>query len=348
MVSRNGKIFTLLTTLIFLTVLSSCYAFDLGVNGHPFTQPSYKDISVQQQLDLVNEIGAKWYRVDCKSDILLPQNISKLRLLLFEAKKRNIKILPVIFPPIDLRKENDLNKIYDVSYEFSKTVASQLRGAVNVWELNNELDNFAILRKGEINYIGTLWNFDIPSGDKKEHYEINRAKKSIALLKGLADGIHAADPKAKRIIDATWVHFGFLELLSLNNVDYDIVGWHWYSDMGSITKVKGNVNLLSKLNSYKKPIWFTEINRRSGSQGSNGEAEQSRYLIENIESAQTNHIVRVENLFVYELLDEPHLGLSNPESFYGLVTVKNINGKWQIGNVKEGFRALMGFRQSNR
>jgi hypothetical protein len=78
------------------------------------------------------------------------------------------------------------------------------------------------------------------------------------------------------------LHFGFSDMLFAGTQPdgsrghpvpkWDITSWHWYSDMGDITCVRGHVidgmcvlgiNVLDHLQAaYGKPIWITEFGAR--------------------------------------------------------------------------------------
>lgn len=341
----------ILIILSFVTPSHVCsQQMQFGLNGHPFAQPVYKEISVQKQLNLVKEMGVNWYRVDCYGSAIQPQMILSIRELVAEAKKREINVLPCIFPPININDIEDLQVIYRISYEYARKIVGELKNDIHVWELSNELDNVAIVRKGELSYLRKLWNYGVPNGAKMEHYESTRIKKVMVLLKGLSDGVHAADPVARRIINATYIHYGFFDHLVSNSIGFEIVGWHWYSDMGDLTKTKGNYNLLERLNKYDKPIWITEINRRGGSQGSNGEMEQYAYLKDTLKRYLLySEKYNIRNIFIYELLDEPNFGSSNPESYYGVVRVqKGLDGKWTINKIKKAFHVIKDIDWENK
>lgn len=315
---------------------------EFGLNGHPFTQTVFKDVNIKDQLDLVRDIGAKWYRVDIKADALQPQRILDIKELVAESKKRGLHVLPIIFPPVALNSEDSLADIYNISFDYSKRLAAEFKNDIHVWELDNELDNYALLRKGELTYFGHLLKYGVPDGDKGDDYDLVRTRKVMALLKGLSDGIHSADPYAKRIINAGWIHCGFFDHILENRIGFEVIGWHWYSNMGDITNVKGRFNLLEMLKRYNVPIWITETNRRGGSYGNNGDIEQTNYL----KNSMLKYIAYskkypIEKIFIYELLDDPPLGYDNPESYYGLLEVqKNKMGKWGIKSKKSSFDVL--------
>ena len=207
------------------------------------------------------------------------------------------------------------------------------------WELHNELDNFSILQKGDTTRKGEPYPFGPPDGDSVEHYEEARYQRALALLRGLSEGVKAADSKAQTMINAAgWLHTGFFDrLIKEDKVSFDILAWHWYSDMGEMTKVRGTFDVFDKLKSYSKPIWITEMNRRGGSMGGQ-ETAQSDYLTE---AGRQIKSLGAQAFFAYELLDEPYFGADNGESHYGLVQVaENDKGVWIPAATKPAFAAM--------
>lgn len=154
-----------------------------------------------------------------------------------------------------------------------------------------------------------------------------RTISTCAYVKGLIDGIGQNDSDAKFIINDTRTHFGYLKLLNLMDVNYDILGWNWYSAFGPIQNTIGNItnygipagtNVYSKLNEISsfKPIWLTEINRTCGSLGGNGiEAQKDTLRNQMIRNFQ---LPNIKAYFVYELLDGGNS--SNCEHNFGLIT----------------------------
>jgi hypothetical protein len=76
-----------------------------GANGHPLN--AYPGVTYEQQLDYLKDLGMKSYRVN----IAGPQWAPALAKLLEHAKAREIGILPVITPALDLDNSQHLNSM---------------------------------------------------------------------------------------------------------------------------------------------------------------------------------------------------------------------------------------------
>lgn len=315
-------------------------SFFWGVNGHPLKQEGYIQVSLETQINLVSRLGMGWYRVD------LPQseterNLTRLDTLVAMASRRKIRILGVLFSsPGGYSEDVTPTQVRQAAFEYGRAMASRYATKITHWELANELDVFAMIRKGERMRTGEMWEFGPPDGDKPEHYQESRYQIARAEIQGLSEGVRAGNQKAVTVVDtAGWLHYGFIERLVVEDkVPFNILAWHWYSEMGNIQRVNGKLDLLQVLVAYGKPIQITEINRRYGSQGGK-EKEQAAYLVSVANQLCADR--RVAGLFIYELLDEPYFGEKNPESWYGLVTLaKNRDGNWQATRKKQAFAAL--------
>lgn len=332
-------------------VLAVCCAsaedFHWGVNGHPFQQEGYRAVPLAEQLALLTDLGVGWYRNDW-SQARFEAAPDTYDAFIEAAARKGIHILPVIFPSLGSSGDAAPEAIRAASRAFARTVASRYKGKITHWELANERDNLAMIRKGERDRNGRLWEWGDPAGNKPEHYEEGRYQKVKAELLGLYEGIKEADPEALTIVDSGgWLHYGFFErLVHEDNVPFDILGWHWYSEMGALTREVDGVHVLEQLKSYGKPIWVTEINRRSGSLGGKFH-EQAQYLVES--AKQALDYPGVDAFFAYELLDEPYFGADNPESHYGLVEiVKGLDRRWRVRRKKEAFEAYRAIITGNR
>jgi hypothetical protein len=310
-------------------------SFFWGVNGHPFTQEAYFNLPIVTQLDLISELGANGYRFD------LPQSAEnktdRIQQLIVQANRRSIKLFPILFPIIRAPDSNvSPAQIRAASFLFAKNIVSRYRKEIHYWELDNELETYAAIKKGEKTRSNVVSVWGLTDGISPEEFEENRYQKVKAELLGLSEGVKAADKTAKTMINAGWLHYGFMErLINEDKVPFDIISWHWYSEMGDIRNVRGKINLLKLLKHYDKPLIITEINQRDATMGRN-ENEQAKYLKQALPSIVSNS--GIKGLFIYELLDEPYLGKDNPESYYGLVEViKNRSNKWQIKRRKKAF-----------
>ncbi len=316
---------------------------ELGVSGHPLGQEGYRQVPLATQLEWVRRLGAGWYRCDWGASAARPEGMAGLDRLVEEADRRKIHLLPILFPPVDLKREDDEDRIRRAAFDYASTVVEHFKKSVTHWELHNELDGFAMIHKGERTIDGTLWQWGDPAGDRPAHYQQARYRRARAVLRGLADGVRAADPAAVRVINTGgWLHTGFVERLQADRVPFEILSWHWYSEMGDIARAHGNDNLLAELARFGKPIWITEWNRRGGSLGASGEAEQADYLRQSLlRFRELAAEYPLEAVFVYELFDEPYFGPHNPESHYGLIRLeKNEHGLWTPAQPKPALAML--------
>lgn len=310
-----------------------------GVNGHSFSQEAYWHVPVATQLDLVAELGATWYRFDLSQDGFV-SNTERMDGVLAGAEQRGLRLLPVLVSEPGARDEKaTVEQIRKAAFDFARQVAGRYKGRITHWELNNELDAYAMIRKGERCRSGRLWEWGDAEGSNPDDFHEARYQRAKAEILGLHEGVKAGDPDALTVVDtAGWLHYGFIErLVAEDRVPFDILAWHWYSECGEITNAAGRVNLVEYLKRFRKPLWITEINRRDGSKNGR-EQEQADYVGSVARQLRANPGIGA--FFVYELLDEPYFGAGG-ESDYGLVTVaKDDAGMWQVKRRKPAFTAF--------
>jgi hypothetical protein len=328
--------------------LGAAEPFHWGVNGHPVSQEGYWQVPLDQQLDLVSELGAGWYRCDVSAGAF-QASTARLDELLAGAEKRRLRLLPVLLPSETFWHDKaSLEEIREGAAAFAKSIVARYRGRITHWELANELDAYAMLRQGETGRDGKLWQWEgSPEGSSAEDYHQGRYERARALIQGLHEGVKAADATAFTLVNtAGWLHHGFIErLVREDRVPFDILAWHWYSEMGDITRVQGKLDLVTLLKGYGKPLWITEINRRDGSKGGS-EKEAADYLT--TVARQMRDHPAIDAFFVYELLDEPYFGEAG-ESDYGLVRLTRRPGAdWHAGARKPAFEALKSAIISNK
>ncbi|SKA32954.1 hypothetical protein [Consotaella salsifontis] len=297
-----------------------------GANGHPFT--AYSGLSYAEQIEQLHELGGTSYRVDVTS---LDQR-DKLRFLLETARERRIDILPILIPPVRL-KSSTAEQLRTQSAAFAEAFARAFPD-VEIWELGNELENYAIIQPCEMRDDGTQYpcEWGPAAGVGPGEYFTPRYLKVAAVLRGLSEGIAAANPKARRAIGtAGWGHLGFFERLAKDHIAWEITVWHMY-------EYKDDTPFRT-LARYGKPIWVTEFNHSQGSHkdGKEGQAAGLSAMMRRL--VELNKAYDVEATFIYELFDEPYWAPSFEASMGVVSMVKGSGGQWTVGPQKPAFAA---------
>jgi hypothetical protein len=309
----------------FTSAVASDGSFVWGVNGHPFT--AYPGVTYQQQISLLKKLGAKSYRVNISSLTDVPRLVA----LIEEAKSHDIKILPVLTPGIDVDKAG-VTLIYQTSRDFAKAIVSAVKAEISVWELGNEFENYAIIQPCEMQDDGKQYNcsWGPAGGVGVLDYYGPRWEKVSAYVRGLSDGVKAADSLAERAIGpAGWGHIGAFERLQADHIEWEISVWHMYGQ-----DPEWAFKAISK---FGKPIWVTEFNHPFGSsEGEMPQAEGIRHWMERLKELSAAY--NVKGAFIYELLDESYWEPSF-EARMGLVRLEKQETAWRLGGNKLVFYA---------
>lgn len=282
--------------------------FVWGVQGHPGKQVAYAAAGegLTRQLDYVQELGATHYRID-----LYPDTAGRVdpafQQILEAAASRNISLLPVLVAHPDTGASPPAN--YRRGYATGWNFAARHRGRFSHIEAGNELEIGSL--RFTVDSSVTPARIDYFEGADLDNYTDHLLTRTTSFLRGMADGIHAASPGTSVIVNAGWRHFGFFEALRRDSVDFDVYGYHWYSEMGDFA-----TEVLPHLPGDKE-IWVTEANRRNTSDSYSDPVEQAAWI--GRISRRLAAIPRVRALFIYELYDQPAVGATDPESHYGLV-----------------------------
>lgn len=320
---RLGTIYSFVTSNEYRKRFT-CYAGtrdygNLGITGHPIAQVAYSDkegVGIDEQLRMVQDAGAEWYRFDVGVE-----QFSQTDPLVTKARAHGVRLLPILFPAIDPAHDS-LSTIYTKSRDGAFNFVNRYKSSIHVWELSNEQDNASGIHA---------------SGEQVTDYDPQKYSVVAAMLRGLADGVRAADANALRVINiAGWLHTGFLQRIEDDRIPYDIVGIHWYESMGEITcpgqalpcpskPLHFNVVQRVEAITHGKPIWVTETNYTPSSANS-AEVNTSRmekYLTTVLQTYLNSPLVYpFQTVMIYELLDEPYLHKQGvDESQFGLFSV---------------------------
>lgn len=315
---------------------------ELGVTGHPMRpQGVYSQahgVSFDDQVAQLKNLGAEWYRfdlgiTDAGEDVPVLDSLIQ--------KAQGVQLVPILFPKID-RDHDSTSTIYQKSHDAAFKFVTRYKNSIHVYELSNERDILSL--KGA------------PNGDQVSDYDPAKFAITAAMFHGLSDGVHEADASARRIINfAGWLHTAFFQLVEDNHIPYDIVGIHWYQNMGEITCPGQSYpcpprplhfNVIQRLQSitHGKPMWVTETNytpQPNVSPESNMDKKE-KYLGPTLQRyLNSPAMYPFQVVMIYELLDEPNLGAGAREAQFGLITIKNrADGGFSMGEPKTAVGAV--------
>ncbi|AMR33488.1 hypothetical protein A0256_19710 [Mucilaginibacter sp. PAMC 26640] len=288
-------------------------SFTLGINGHPLGDIAYFGIPASAQIDMIKKMGMGIYRVNILSTSDGTCTVPKiLQPLLAAAAAGNITLLPMLNP-----RTLSYSDTEDIAYQKGKTLggnfAMKYASVFKYYDLGNDLDLKSILSGKD--------------GRVAKDYDNRTLSITAAYLKGMSEGIHENDPDAQTMISAGWVHWGFIKYCEEYGVKFDILAYHWYSDMeGAIARSPSlkitDITLTLNTLFPGKPIWITETNSRPKSLGTL-EADQNMFLTSFIAKCKANPTVKA--VLVYELFDEPYK--NGEEGYYGIA-------KWALPYTK--------------
>ncbi|TSD67729.1 hypothetical protein FFF34_010175 [Inquilinus sp. KBS0705] len=297
--------------------------FIWGINGHPLTQVAYTD-NLDEQVDLLTDLNVKSYRFDVLLDADGYAKKNDVLINIFSTlQSKGINSFPVLM--LSGLKGLDNAAIYQKTLVQGANFANRYGKYLSVIEVNNEADNKMML-PGDL------------SGTKASDYDTEKSARIIASIKGFIDGAKRVKPNLKVSLSVSYTHYYYLQLLQDNNVNYDIIGCHWYSNMGQITRANPhNDNALEIITRFQKPIWITEFNFSKGTAKATF-ARQRDYIDTAIPAMLSSG--RIKALFIYELLDQPELKSRYPfEADYGLVK-QDFNGAYIKKDAYQTFKRI--------
>jgi hypothetical protein len=279
--------------------------FTLGINGHMGDAP-YLKTAASKQMDMLRSMDMKWYRlnIQTKDDGSMSSDI-RFKELSKAAEEKGINILPMLYT-----RTLELTDIEATAYQLGKKLGSNFAAKYGryftYYDLGNDLE-LPLLLKGK-------------TGQSQNHYDRRKTNVTAAYLKGMDEGIKQNDPDAKTMISSGWLHYAFIKMCESYGVKFDVVAYHWYSDMEkSAPNAPYNIpDITIKLSTLfpKKSIWFTEYNYRYKEiQKSTYETDQNLAVTKFITKCKANPQVKV--LVIYELFNEPYK--KTEEANFGII-----------------------------
>jgi hypothetical protein len=265
-----------------------------GVNGRNTNGGAYDATPVSTQISQLKDLGATIYRNDVYN--LASANVVAKMAQTMAAS--GITVYPVIMLGTGYNSEQDA---YNAAYTLGQQVANTYN--YKYFEVANELEAQAL--NGNVD--GNVW------------YQYNNQPFMVArgVLRGMIAGVKSVRPSAQIIVNGTWLHYAFFQMLMDGSqpdgthghptVNWDITAWHWYSDQGSMLNACGGSgchNMLSVLASFGKPVWINEFGVRPN-YGS--ESQIASYLSGNQMMAQYQSVAsqyNIKSIQAFELYDD--------------------------------------------
>lgn len=231
-------------------------------------------------------------------------------------------------------KKMDIWKFYyDLAYRTTHSFAKNSGKNLKYYQIGNEIayyiiKNYGLVENGGEDELSKRKNVDYffktLGGEEIVHFfqseeHAQRSIASSAYVAGMVDGIKGVNPDAITVVNGTRIDYGYLKLLNMFTIKYDIIGWNWYSDFGDFNSYnnKLGINVYKELSDIGqgKPIWITELNKTLGSYY--GEPSQSVDLKRQIE--EIYKLPLVESIIVYELMDRDYKNPDWSENYFGLL-----------------------------
>lgn len=292
--------------------------FMWGVNVNPSAIGNYTIDTWALQMAFVQQLGTPWIRLSFDNAPSNKFQIFDEMINKAEAQGTNVYLGLGSTKPV-----TSIDDTYKDGFNVGSEVASHYKGKIKYYQLMSEQGSTAL--KGP-QY----------TGENESDYNPAKYAKVRDWMKGASDAIRKADPNAYLVITEQWTHTAYIEMLLRDNVQFDIIGWNWFGDMGMMNtrKLKSGTLLIDKLKSFNKPLILAEVNYRPGAGGMD-ENKQSEFIQKMADWAYNSGVIK--GFFVHELVDIAPRG-GNKADHYGLMYYKQRpGGGFTFGDVKRAF-----------
>lgn len=302
--------------------------FMWGVDTNPSAVKKYDLTTWNKELKLVKTLGTNWIR-------LVYDNKPANRLEIFDemvnaANPQGINILLSLdsTSPVETvsnPQQDGANVCHEVSEHF--------KGRIQYYQVLNEQGGTVIKSSGF-------------SGENESDFDPAKYKQVTDWTRGCTAAIRKNDPNARTVITVNWLHYGYIQMLIRDKIDFDIIGWDWYSDMKMMGEKKtadGSL-LTDKIKSFNKPVILAEVNAQPNATGTN-QQQQADFISSMAQWAYNSGFIK--GFFVHTLIDTaPYAG--QKAAYYGLVTYnESAHSGFSIGDIKKGFTAYQDVIKKN-
>lgn len=292
--------------------------FIWGVNVNPSALRKYHISMWETNSKYIKELGVGWVRLSFDNE---PTNKFKIYdEMINAASTQNINVYLGLGSTKPIETINDT---YKDGYSVADEISSHYKGKIKYYQLMSEQGSGA----SKENY----------SGENESDYDLQKYEKAREWMKGASTAIRKNDPNAYIVITDQWLHTAYFEMLIRDKIDFDIIGWDWFGDMGMMgeRKLADGTLLIDKIKSFNKPIILAEVNGRPDPKKGMNEAEQSDFIKQMADWAYNSGYIK--GFFVHELVDLRPTA-DKPADYYGLIEFKKApDGGYTFGDRKLAF-----------
>jgi hypothetical protein len=248
----------------------------IGAGGHSISQIPYNQKPHKEEFDLLKSIGLTCYRSPEFGGI---GDAARFTEFCDQSFRAGIEELVIINP--DPLKYAGGKEAYEFGFKLGKDAAATLKKHhIKYYDAGNEYDNRCILH----------------DNNSAADYDSLRFAKCSEMQRGIIEGVHASDPKAKVVLQS---RPSYLKCAWDAGLRWDISGIHEY-DKDILTCYNGEVKNIHEW--FGKPIWITEFN---GWSNKLSEVQMAEWLMTNFNkwkpvAAEYN----IQRVFLYELYDQ--------------------------------------------
>ena len=204
--------------------------FHFGVCGHNPNHgicTGYPQHQVENHIRLAAKLGVKIYRVDFEM-----QNFDWTDKLVSLAEQYGMEIMAIVYEADGLAEQ----------------IAIRYKGRIRYYQVCNEID---------CGTFKTIPGHPDADGREVSDFHLDKLADYAERVKAIIQELRRGDPEALLCINGTWKHTGMIDYMLSQGVDFDILGWDWYSNMEAGYGIK---NCIKDLLNYKKDIIFCETN----------------------------------------------------------------------------------------
>ncbi len=230
-------------------VLTTRDDFVWGLNMHHNYYSVYGTDKLEEQIHLAAEMGCKILRNNFNvNDLYHMDTFVKL------CNAYGIQIMMVVNGNLrgwgtdgELQEDHDL--FYMVANRYN---GKNDHGKIDYIQLDNELDV----------YFSTLVS-GFGNGSQISQYPMDDLERITRNLKNASAAIREADSDVRIVINGGWEHVGMFTYFQQQGVDYDVLGWDWYTDMSRNYISRGSTPFGvydTLVTMFHKPIMICETN----------------------------------------------------------------------------------------